>query len=248
MPVCNLVVLAGLILVTGTAALSAMVAAVIDRSGAGVDWVSRTWGRQMLRIAGVDLEVSGIENIDPGRSYIIISNHSSHFDVPTMFAALPGLQIRYLAKKELLKIPIFGRALVVTGHIMIDRSDRAKAIESMRAARERILAGTSVSVFAEGTRSKDGRLGPFKKGGFMVALETGVPILPLSIVGGWRVHQRDTWKITRGKKVHVLVHPPVDTADFSLENRETLMDEVRDIVAGGLDEVAPLQDRCATSI
>ncbi|MFC1888319.1 lysophospholipid acyltransferase family protein [Thermodesulfobacteriota bacterium] len=247
MSACNLVVLTGLIFLTGVAALSAMAAAVIDRSGAGVDWVSRAWGRLMLRMAGVDLEVSGYENVDPGRSYIIISNHSSHFDVPTMFAALPDLQVRYLAKKELLKIPIFGHALIMAGHIMIDRSDREKAIESMRAARERILAGTSVSFFAEGTRSRDGRLGLFKKGGFMVALETGVPLLPLTIVGGWRVHHRDTWKITRGETIRVIVHPPVEPAGFSLETREALMETVRKAIAGGLEDGAPSQDRCATS-
>lgn len=247
MSACNLVVLAGAIFATGVAAISAIIAAVIDRSGAGVDWVSRTWGRQMLRIVGADLEVSGVENIDSGRSYIIISNHSSHFDIPTMYAALPTLQIRYLAKMELSRIPIFGRALVAAGHIMVDRSDRSKAIKSMRAARERILAGTSVSVFAEGTRSKDGRLAPFKKGGFMVSLETGVPILPLSIVGGWRIHQRDTWKITRGRTIRVVVHPPVDPAAFSLENREELMEVVRGAIVVGLEDGTPLQDRCPTS-
>jgi len=218
---------------------AAIVASYFDPKGKLIDGISRTWAFLILKAAGAKITVSGHEHLEPGRPYVVIANHASHFDVPVLVKAMPGLQLRWVAKKELTKVPVFGWAIQRAGHIIIDRSDRDAAYESMRRAGERIRGGTSVMVFAEGTRSVDGRMGPFKKGGFILAREVGVPVLPVTICGSWRIHRRDTWRINPGP-IDVVIGDPVDPSEDASGKMEELIEGVRRTIVqmaeAGLDE------------
>jgi 1-acyl-sn-glycerol-3-phosphate acyltransferase len=141
-----------------------------------------------------------------------MSNHRSQADIPAVIAALDEFQLRWVAKKELTRIPIFGWALQRAGHIIVDRSDHRQAVESLRAAREKMQTGISVVIFPEGTRSLPGqRLLPFKKGGFMLAHETGIPIVPVVVLGSGDVLPPHSWH-PRGGDVEVIVGPPIPVA------------------------------------
>jgi len=205
---------------------AAIICSLFDRSGRLIDLVTRTWAFLVLKTAGAKVAVCGIEHLMPGRPYVVVANHASHFDVPAMVRAMPGLQLRWVAKKELLKVPVFGWAIQRAGHIIIDRSDRKAAYESLRRARTRIRNGTSVMFFAEGTRSVDGRVGRFKKGGFFLAREVGVQILPVAVRGSWRIHRRETWQINPGT-IDIVIGRPVDPGEDTSGKIEELIEGVR---------------------
>jgi len=165
--------------------------------------------------------------LDPRRPYVFMSNHASHFDALAVVAALPEFQLRWVAKRELAEIPIFGWALQRAGHIIIDRSNPEQAIASLRAARTIMETGISVMIFPEGTREeRDNELLPLKKGGFMLALETGVPIVPLAVRGSRAVLPRDDWAIRSGT-IEVIVGEPIAVAG---EAREALIRRVEEFL------------------
>ena len=197
------------------------------------------WSAKVLRDAEVDLEVRGLEHAGDAReAMIVMSNHQSLYDIPVLFQALP-FSFRMVAKAELFRTLIWGRAMLAAGFIRIDRSDREKAVESLRETGGALLAaGTRVWIAPEGTRSKTRELGPFKSGGFRMALDFGVRILPVAIDGTHDVIHSSNWTVHRGKKVTVTVLPPIDPRPYGVEGRKELMSDVRSAIAGGLG-VAP---------
>ncbi len=195
---------------------------------------ARWWGRIGLWLAGIDLRVDGRENLLSDRPVIYMSNHQSNFDILALFAGLPG-QFRWLAKEELFHIPLFGLAMRRAGYIPLDRSDRKKSIQSMKAAARRIAAGASVVIFPEGTRSPDGSLLPLKKGGFHLALESQVPIVPIMILGSGKILPKHSRWI-RGGTIRITVFPPVETAGLSPGDRDELMEKIRAPLAAALEE------------
>jgi len=190
--------------------------------------LSRMWAWVLLKTTRVKVEVQGREKIDPKRSYMIISNHQSHFDGPALAAKL-GLQFRCIAKKELLKIPLFGYSLYAARHIFIDRTNREKAIESIQTGMKRIPSGVSVMCFAEGTRSGIRKINEFKKGGFVAALETGFPILPIAINGSAKVLPKKSIVFQPGP-IQIVVGDPIDTADYSRDTLDQLIAKTRDTI------------------
>lgn len=194
--------------------------------------IVRVWARLSLWSFGVKVRVFGAERIDPARPAIYMSNHQSHCDVLALAGYLPILP-RYVAKQELARIPVFGPAMVSMGHITIDRSNRVDAIRSLEEAAAKIRGGTSVLMFPEGTRSADGLLGPFKKGGFMLALKAGVPIVPLSVRGGLGVLPRTTL-LPRPGEMEIRVGEAIDPKRWTEETKEELMEAVRRGIAAGL--------------
>lgn len=207
---------------TGLAIVLAVLASIV--SGANLAHVFATlWGRAALVLGGVRLDVEGVENIPRDRPAIFMANHQSNFDVPILYAQLP-LQFRWLAKKELFDIPFFGFAMKRAGYIPVDRADRKKAINSMRDAADRIRQGTSVIIFPEGTRSPDGNLLPFKKGGFILALESGAPIVPVAISGSIDLMQKQSLRI-RGGTVKLRIFPPIETGQLTADERDRVMEE-----------------------
>lgn len=185
---------------------------------------ARLWARLGLLISGVQLVISGQENIPAEGAVIYMPNHQSAFDILVLFAGLPG-QFRWLAKEELFKIPMFGLYMKACGYVAIDRSNRNKALQSMKTAARRIHDGTSVVIFPEGTRSVDGRLLPFKKGGFMLALQAEVPIVPVAIDGSWKIQPKNSRRVTPGT-IRVTIGAPVPTEGRTTADRDTLMAEV----------------------
>jgi 1-acyl-sn-glycerol-3-phosphate acyltransferase len=180
------------------------------------------------------VRVRGRDHAAPGQSYVIMSNHQSHFDILAFYGHW-GRQFRWIMKQELRRVPGLGWGCAAVGHIFVDRSDREKAIASMRAAEPLLAGGVSVMIFPEGTRSRDGRMRAFKKGGFMMALEMGLPILPVSISGSRHVLPGHSLRLLPGR-VDITVHPPITVAGRSREDRERLMDEVASVIRAGLSE------------
>lgn len=191
----------------------------------------------MLKVTWVRLESRGNDNILQGQSYIIISNHQSHFDSLALVIKL-GIQFRWIIKKELRKIPFFGFALYKSRNIFIDRSDRQKAVESIRDGMKRLPAGVSVMFFVEGTRSPDGKIHEFKKGGFATAVESGLPILPVTVNGSRKILPKKALAFNPGV-IEVVVGKPVVTENYTHDNLEDLMDKTRNIIVSNFNPDYP---------
>lgn len=187
--------------------------------------MARAWGRSILWISGIRVTVNGFDREWIKRPNIFMSNHQSNYDIPVLLSALPA-QFRWLAKAELFKIPIFGSSMRGAGAISIDRSNRKSAFASLNLAAKMIRSGTSVMIFPEGTRSSDGQLLPFKKGGFMLAVDAGVPIVPIVIAGTHEVMPKGRLLIRR-RKVHIDVCPVIQSSDYTRKTKDDLMAHVR---------------------
>lgn len=196
------------------------------------------WSKRLLTDADVRIDLVGEEHLESDEAFVIMSNHQSHYDVVVLFQVLRR-RVRMVAKKELFKVPIFARALRTAGFIEIDRSDRAKAIAALDAAEEALKQGTSIWIAPEGTRSETGALGPFKKGGFHLALDTGARILPVTLVGTRDVLRPHDWRVQTGKSVLVSVSAPIDPKDYSKERRDELMRVVEAAIGKPLSAPRP---------
>jgi 1-acyl-sn-glycerol-3-phosphate acyltransferase len=190
------------------------------------------WSWCLCRLNFTRVVMRGREHAEPDRSYVIMSNHQSQFDVLAFYGHW-GRQFRWVIKEELRRIPGLGWYCAAGGHVFIDRSSSEAAIASLRAARPLLEGGISLMIFPEGTRSRDGRLGPFKKGGFMTALDLGLPILPVSISGSRHVLPRRSARPLPGT-IRIQVHEPIDPTRYGVERREELMRDVREAIADGL--------------
>lgn len=190
--------------------------------------VSKLWAHLMLVITGVRVDIQNKEAIDPSRSYVIVSNHQSHFDILALVTKL-GIQFRWIIKIELKKAPLFGYALYKSRNIFIDRSNRQMAIDSINKGMDRLPPGVSVMFFGEGTRSPDGEIKAFKKGGFNLAIARGLPLLPITVNGSRRVLPKKSLVFTSGR-IEVKVADPLETAGYTKEDLTTLMDKTRGII------------------
>ena len=190
------------------------------------------WAWLLCRVNFTWVRVKGRQNLAKGQSYIIMCNHQSQFDVLAIYGHW-GRQFRWVMKKELRKVPGLGWGSARVGHIFVDRSSREKAIASLNASRHLLKGGISVLFFPEGTRSEDGRMRPFKKGGFMMALGLDLPILPVTITGSSHVLPGKTFKSLPGK-INIQIHKPIDVKAYGHDNRDKLMDDVRSVIASGL--------------
>jgi 1-acyl-sn-glycerol-3-phosphate acyltransferase len=194
------------------------------------------WSRAVVANARIDVTVAGRENLVPGETYLVMSNHQSHYDIPVLFYVI-GPNLRMIAKKELFGVPIFGNALRAAGFVEIDRGDRHAAIRNLEQARRLLDSGTHVWIAPEGTRSATGRLGPLKKGAFYLALNAELPILPVTMVGTRDVLPAHGVLSHEGAKVKVTVHPKIDPRPFAARGkggREELIEAVRVALEGDL--------------
>jgi 1-acyl-sn-glycerol-3-phosphate acyltransferase len=205
-----------------------MIAGLMSRTGNLAFSISKLWAYTMLAVSFVRTQIKNKEKIRKGTSYIIISNHQSLFDIISIVTTL-GIQFRWLIKKEVLKIPIFGYALYASRNIFIDRSNTTKAIESINKGIDRLPKGVSVMVFAEGTRSSDGQIHEFKKGGFMVAVAHKIPILPVTVNGSRRVLPKGSLVVKPGK-IQIVIGDPIDTSGYTNATAQELIDKTRQVV------------------
>jgi 1-acyl-sn-glycerol-3-phosphate acyltransferase len=190
------------------------------------------WARLNSYLTPMFVTKIGRENIDPDQSYVIVSNHQSQYDIFVLYGWL-GVDFKWVMKKELRKIPALGVACERLGHILIDRSNREAALKSLADAKNRIVHGTSVIFFPEGTRSLTGELGEFKKGAFVMAMELGLPILPVSIIGTRRILPPKSIRLLPGR-VKLIINAPIDISNYSPEHIDRLVDDARAAVLKGM--------------
>lgn len=218
--------------ITFPTAAIAILSTLLDRRY--YSWFARLWGRLGVTMAGIKISVSGSELIPDG-PIIVMSNHASNFDILVMQGYFPR-PLSWIAKKELFSIPVFGWSMRRGGYIALDRGDGRKALKSMDEAAQKIKSGTSVIIFPEGTRTRDGQLLPFKRGGFLVAIKAGVPVVPVSIVGSFDINPGGSLGLNMGRPVDLKIHAPI-TLPAGMKRAEAealLMQRVQDAIAGGL--------------
>lgn len=192
-----------------------------------------TWGAKTgVRLAGVRVETVGLDRIDTSRTYIFMTNHVSNLDPPIQIPRIPR-RTSVMVKKELFKVPILGRAMLMGGLVPVDRGNREAGIEAVTAAKAVVEQGLNMTIYVEGHRSRDGRLLPFKKGPFYLAMECGVPIVPMTIVGTHDAMPKGRFAIRPGL-VKMIFHPAIEPKDFG--GREYLMEKVRSTIESGLPE------------
>jgi 1-acyl-sn-glycerol-3-phosphate acyltransferase len=212
-------------LTTFIASISSLLLTVGISQGFASKWCGTFWGRLNVYSAPALVKVSGRANLDKSRSYVIVANHQSLFDILVIYGWM-GIDLRWVMKKELRKVPVMGFCSEKIGHIVVDRSNTKAALAALNAAKEKITGGTSVIFFPEGTRSRDGQLGPFKKGAFRFALDLGLPILPVTITGTRNILPPDSMDLFPGC-ARMIIHPAIETGNFSGDQLPELVAQVK---------------------
>lgn len=208
----------------------------IKNKRAYANHIIHSWSRNMLQILKVRYKVFNhmIFEFDPSRPYIIMSNHASHFDIPLIYATFPHEMIGMIAKQELFRIPFFGWSMRLGGCVSIDRENRYRAIKDLEAAEKNMREGVRFWVAPEGTRSRTGKMGAFKKGGFKIALDVKAIILPVTIIGSGKILPPKTFDISVGEKVEMHVGKPIDTRNYQSKDLPKLMADTASEIAAKL--------------
>jgi 1-acyl-sn-glycerol-3-phosphate acyltransferase len=214
----NISIILGIILVTVFMAVIAILVSFVTAGGETAHKVGRIWAKCILALSNIRVTVKGLSNLKPGRSYIYMANHMSNFDIPVLQAYLP-VQFRWLA----------GYAMKRAGYISIDRSDRKSAIESLNKAVKIIRDSVSVIIFPEGTRSRTNNVQPFKKGGFFLAVDSGVPIIPIIIHGTGRIMPKKQMLIKPGN-VTIEISKPIESSNYTRKTKNDLIKKVRHVI------------------
>lgn len=223
------------VLATIVGALTVLALVVINPSSPAIETTIRAWSRVWLFASGTKLDIQGQENVDPARSYVVVANHQSTLDIMVCFLSIP-LPIRYLAKKELFRIPLLAQAMRAVGIIEVDRAARSAVHSSVnRQAREILAHKRSLIIYAEGTRPRDGVMKRFKKGAFTMAIASQLPVLPLSIHGTYEaaVPGRPWF---RGGEVAAVIDPAIETMGMTHSDADALRDDVYRIIASRVRE------------
>lgn len=217
-----------------------------DRGNAVFPFIAYWWSKAIFTATGVRVRAVGLQNIDMTAPYVYVSNHASVFDIIAVVAAIDR-RIRFIAKKEVSRIPVFGW-IAVRAYIMVDRASGPDGVRSLERAAERIAAGESVILFAEGTRTRDGNLLPFKRGAFSLAIRAGVPVVPLTILGSYRVMKKGQLRIRKGE-ITILVDSPIDVREYrDRQGAVELMNRVRGVIENNYapgKELSPLPSTCS---
>ncbi|MEA3279931.1 MAG: lysophospholipid acyltransferase family protein [Thermodesulfobacteriota bacterium] len=222
------------VLVTIYFSIAAIIVSFIKEGCVMPNKVAKIWARCILFGSRIRVTVTGLSSIDLSLPHIYMSNHQSVFDIPVLQACLP-VRFRWLAKAELFKIPVFGYALGRAGHISIDRSNRKSAFKSLNNAAINIRNGVSVIIFPEGTRSRDGNIRQFKKGGFILAVDAGVPVVPVIIHGTWPLMLKNRVLIKPGNII-IEIKDPIKTTDYTRKTKDDLLKKVRKVICESFEE------------
>jgi 1-acyl-sn-glycerol-3-phosphate acyltransferase len=212
-----------------------IVSSVIDRRGYFAHHCARAWSWLILKTTGVRVRVEGLERLEPRKTYVFVSNHQSHYDTPVVFTTLP-YQLRIIAKESLARFPILGWHLRRGGHLFVDRRspDRSGILRSWRAL---VSQGLSLIIYAEGTRSPDGHVARFKAGSFLLAIQAGLPIVPIAIIGTRSVMPKGRLR-TEPASVELVVHDPIippAIASPTVQDAKVLADQVHAVVSRTVD-------------
>ncbi len=190
--------------------------------------LARIWAKTIVWASGVKVKVIGLENIDPNKTYVFAANHQSQYDIFTLMGFLP-IQFKWMAKQSLFYIPFVGWGIKACGHIPVKRESPKEAYKALLKAIKKIKEGYSIVIFPEGTRSETGRINEFKGGGMLLALRTGVPIVPLTIVGTRQILPKGGKRIRKGK-VAIIIDKPIVVSDYTDRDKQLLAERVREIV------------------
>ncbi len=213
-----------------------LIVSFFDRTGAIQIRVARRWARTLLRVSGVRVRVEGLDLIDPGASYVFISNHLSYMDTPVVLACIP-VQFRFLAKRGLFQIPFLGQHLSRAGHIPVPREDPRASVKTMQLAAQTIQQKKiSLLIFPEGGRSHDGVMRPFKEGGAYIAIRAGVPVVPLAIIGTREILPYGAG-IPQSGSVTLRILRPIETAQLTVKDRAAVTNRVRATILEQLEQV-----------
>ena len=223
------------VIVTAFMSICAFLFPLLSPGENKVHKIANLWAQMLLWLTNTRVEVIGGHNVMMNRPQIFMANHQSDFDILIVLAHIPG-QFRWIAKKELFKIPVFGKAMRNAGYIEIDRQNHEKALQSLEEAAQKIREGKSVVTFPEGTRIRDGKIKPFKQGMFHLAIRSGVPIVPISIIGANEIMPKRTLKVRPGR-ITMIIDRPVDVSGYTLDTRGELIEKVRDIVVRNSERV-----------
>jgi 1-acyl-sn-glycerol-3-phosphate acyltransferase len=214
------------IFVTIPLSTATILVAIVKSTSPAIDWIVRTWGKLIVRAAGIDLRVEGLDRIDPNKRYILVANHYSYLDIPCIVSAIPQ-PIRFMAKVSLFKIPIFGWAIGRAGFIPIDRKNRRTAVKSFELAADRIRKGNTIVIFPEEGRSRERMMRPFQRGAFLLAIKSEKTIVPVAIDSTYDVFPVGAKRVRPGV-VTIKVGTPIETANLKLRAKETLLQQSRD--------------------
>lgn len=223
----------GLIFATALMAPPIIVAGLLTSGGRPAFAGVRIWAWMVAKSMGLTFSCQGAEKVAPETSYIVTPNHQSNSDILALLRVMP-LKFRWVVKRELLKIPLFGWALAGSGAIALNRADRAQSISRLQQAESKLQGGWSVLIYPEGTRSPDGNIHAFKKGAFMMAVQTGIPILPVTCNGAFKILPRDTVALRPGH-ITVTIGDPIDTTGLTIEDVPQLMEKTRQEMSKHLD-------------
>jgi len=207
----------------------ALVTYPFDPKGKVIHRYARLWGKVALLANRVNVSVEGLGHLREEGPYIFMSNHQGSYDIFALLGHLP-FQFKWLAKKELFSIPLFGWAMAAAGYISIDREGTRKTVEAMNDAARKIREGMSVVIFPEGSRSPDGSIQPFKKGGFTLAIKSKVPIVPIAINGSRDIMPKDRLTASSGE-IRMRMAPPIETQNYSMKDREFLREKVNQVIS-----------------
>ena len=238
----TLFIIIWIILATLIFGMFAVLFSFFDNTGNLSHIIARLWAKGILFASRIKVNVRGLSHINPSGSFIYMANHQSNFDIPVLMACLP-VQFRWLAKAELFDIPFFGYVIRRSGYISIDRSNPKSALKSLKKAAEIIKTGTSVCIFPEGTRSHDGHIGSFKKGGIRLAIDSGVSIIPVVIHGTWPIMPKNRLRIRPGN-VTVKILPPVETSAYTRKEAHILQDRIREIIFDSFESMEKVKSVC----
>jgi len=196
------------------------------------------WSKTWLVAAGCPLEVQGRENVERGRSYVVVANHLSNLDVMACFLAVP-VPIRYLAKRELFKVPILAPAMRAVGIVEVDREARSAVHEQVNLQSKQVIdRGHSIIIYPEGTRSREGVLRPFKKGAFTIAIASGLPVVPVTLHGTYQAWP-PAKRLVYGGKISVVIDPPIPTEGLTISDGSTILRQAQEIISGRLRQLSP---------
>jgi 1-acyl-sn-glycerol-3-phosphate acyltransferase len=218
-----------IILLTLVLGAVATIGGIFDGSGNFSHNIARLWSRLICRLNGIKVEIIGLENIPSDKAQVFIANHQSYFDIFALSGYLP-VQIRWMAKSILFKIPLFGFAMKSAGYISVNRENRKKAYESFLKAIEKLNTGSSIVIFPEGTRSLDYKVAEFKKGGHLLAMRSQKPMVPVTIIGTGRIIKKGSGVINPGP-VKIIISPAIEAANISSKEGETALNNIREIIS-----------------
>ncbi|MEW6350652.1 MAG: lysophospholipid acyltransferase family protein [Thermodesulfobacteriota bacterium] len=206
--------------------------------------VSRVWAWAISKGLGMSVTLNGAEHFEKGRSYILVPNHQSNADIIALLESIP-VPFHWVVKESLLKIPLFGPSVAASGAISVNRSDSRQAVEQLRKGSNKLRDGWSILIYPEGTRTADGNLQPFKKGAFRMAISTGIPLLPITVNGAFKILPKHTLNV-RGGHVTITVSAPIQTEGLTEDALPELMEKTRQAILTHFDpDFDPFGKNCA---